>query len=155
MSHPLTNRLRDEHAAMQEFLELLQEEQQFLVQGDADRVAGGLERKSRLLKILARHAEQRKAFLASQNLAADRKGMDAWIAAQPAAETLASEWHELLEITHQAWRANQSNGALIATHLQANQQALTALVAAGRTGSLYGRDGQTMNPWGSRTLGAA
>ena len=147
--------LRAERTAMQAFLELLGEEQQALIRGDADQVAAGIARKSEWLGKLARHAGERREFLNKQQFPADRSGMDAWIAAHPDSGTLAAEWHELLKITHQAWQANHANGLLISVQMQSNQQSLAALAAAARSASLYGRDGQTVGAWGSRTLGAA
>ncbi len=147
--------LREERAAIQSFLELLGEEQLALIRGDADLIASGIERKSQWLEKLTRYATQRGEFLKQQKLPVDRKSMEKWITSHADAATLTAEWHELLEITHQAWQVNQANGLLISVQLQANQQALTTLAAAAHTGNIYGRDGQAVGPWGSRMLGTA
>lgn len=147
--------LREECAAMQQFITLLQEEQECLLRGDADAVSAQIARKSGWLQKIAGLAERRRAFLQSQRCAADRQGMDSWLAAHPEATGLSGTWHALLKLTHQANRANEANGTLIATRLQSSQQALTALVAGARSGNLYGRNGQAIGLWGSRQIGAA
>lgn len=147
--------LREECAAMQQFLTLLQEEQECLLRGNADAVGAQIARKSGWLQKLAGLAERRRAFLQSQRCASDRRGMDSWLAAHPEAAELAGTWHTLLKLTHQASQANEANGTLITTRLQSNQQALSALAASTRSGNLYGKDGQAVGLWGSRQLGAA
>jgi flagellar biosynthesis/type III secretory pathway chaperone len=147
--------LREERAAMQAFLDLLQEEQASLLRGDADAVGALLARKSGWLQKLAGLAERRRGFLRAQSYPADRRGMDHWLSAQPTASALAAEWQALLQLTHQACQANDANGALIAMRMQSNQQALAALTTAARSSALYGKDGQAVGAWGSRPLGAA
>ncbi len=147
--------LHEECAAMQHFLALLQDEQECLLRGNADAVSAQIARKSGWLQKLAGLAERRRNFLQSQHCATDRRGMDNWLAAHPEAATLAGAWHALLKLTHQANQANEINGSLIATRLQSNQQALSALAAAARSGNIYGKDGQAVGLWGSRQLGAA
>lgn len=147
--------LHEECAAMQQFLTLLQDEQECLLRGNADAVGAQVARKSGWLQKLAGLAERRRAFLQSQHCTADHRGMSSWLAAHPEAAVLASAWHALLKLTHQAHQANTTNGALIATRLQSNQQALSALAAAARSSNLYGKDGQAVGLWGTRRLGAA
>ncbi len=151
----ITADLREECAALQQFLALLQDEQACLLRGNADAVSAQIARKSGWLQKLAGLAERRRAFLQAQRCTTDRRGMDQWLADHPDATALASTWHALLQLTHQAHQANQANGALIATRLQSNQQALSALTAAARSSNLYGKDGQAVGLWGSRQLGAA
>lgn len=152
---PLLAELREERAAMQAFLDLLHREQECLLSGDADGVGTQVEHKTACLRRLAGYAERRRVFLQAQQLSPDRQGMAAWLDAQENPAALAAAWQDLLEVTHQACRANDTNGILIATRLQANQQALSVLVTAARGGQLYGRNGQAVGSWDPRRLGAA
>ena len=147
-------RLREERLVTEEFLGLLQQEQEYLLTGDADRIGRHVELKSACLRRLAGHAEERRAFLLAQRMSPDRSGMESWIAGTAGSAELAAEWQLLLEATRLAHEVNETNGSLIAARLQANRQALAAMIAAAQGGSLYGRDGQTSGHW-SRPLGKA
>lgn len=147
--------LREERLVTEEFLGLLQQEQEYLLTGDADRIGTHVELKSVCLRRLAGHAEQRRAFLLAQRMSPDRPGMESWISGAAGSAELAAEWRRLLEATRLAHEVNETNGSLIAARLQANRQALAAMTAAAQGSSLYGRDGQTSGGWDSRRLGAA
>ncbi|MGE0557187.1 MAG: flagella synthesis protein FlgN [Burkholderiales bacterium] len=151
----LLDGLREERAAMQSFLVLLEEEQAALAAGDADKVAAGLPGKSQLLTQLTGYASRRNGLLNSLRLPEGRDGVEHLFAGQPDALALAEEWRELMMVTRKAWRANQENGALIAGRLHANVQALTVLNGFTGRSQLYGRQGQTVNAWSGRRLGAA
>ncbi len=71
---------------------------------------------------------------------ADAAGVQAWLAKQPA--SVADEWKKLLERAQTAQRLNQTNGKLIQTHMQYNQQALATLMNAANKADVYGADGQ-------------
>lgn len=147
--------LREECAAMAQFVDLLQEEQECLLRGNADAVGPLIARKSVWLQKLAGFAERRRAFLRSRHCETDSRGMESWLTTAPEAAALGNDWQELLALTRLASRANEANGTLIATRLHSNQQSLAALAAAARNGNLYGKDGQAVGLWGSRQFGAA
>jgi len=67
----------------------------------------------------------------------------------PAAE------NELHELAATARELNETNGKLIAVHIQRNQQALNVLLAAAGNAPTYGPDGQQHASLGSRSLGKA
>lgn len=67
----------------------------------------------------------------------------------------AGEAQQLHELATEARRLNETNGKLIAMHLQRNQQALNVLLAAADHAATYGRDGQQQTGIGSRFLGKA
>ena len=151
----MASELREERAALQAFLKILQAEQDMLVQGDADGVHAQIARKTELLQKLAGYSERRRAQMQTQPRPHSAADVTAWLSGLPDAPVLVGEWQSLLELTHEARRINDANGALIAARLQSNQLALAALAAAARTGSLYGRDGHAKGVWDARRLGAA
>jgi flagella synthesis protein FlgN len=149
--------LQAELAALQEFCQILQAEQEALLRSDATAVLKLSEAKSGQVERLAALAAVRSAYLGSQNLAPDQRGMAQWLAAQPDAEheRLSHQWHGLLEVAAQAHARNQSNGALIGVRLRHNQAALSTLHAAAQRHTLYRPDGQAELGATTRDLGRA
>jgi flagellar biosynthesis/type III secretory pathway chaperone len=151
----LLDSLHGELSAMYSFLGLLEAEQAALAAGDADKVVAGLPGKSEQLAQLAAYASQRSGLLNSLRLPKGSDGVEHLFSGQPDALALAEKWRELMTITRRAWRVNQENGALIAGRLHANVQALSALNQFAGRCQLYDCEGQAVNAWGGRMLGAA
>lgn len=151
----LLDGLREERAAMQSFLDLLEAEKTALAADEADKVVAGLPEKSQLLARLAGYASRRSGLLNALRLPEGHDGIERLLAGQADALPLAEEWRELMGVTRKAWRVNQENGALIAGRLHANAQALAVLNQFTGRFQLYGRQGQAVNAWGGRMLGAA
>jgi flagellar biosynthesis/type III secretory pathway chaperone len=61
----------------------------------------------------------------------------------------------LLRLAAAARAINETNGTLISLHVQRNQQAFTALMAAANQVMTYGPDGQQQTGIGGRILGTA
>jgi len=146
--------LAAERAAVSSFVDILKKEQDALVRRDTDRIGAEIEDKSQLLLKLSQFAARRSRFLAMHALTADRKGMASWFASHPEASGMLEDWEELLILTRTAARLNHANGVLIEAALRANQMALSALVSASQTGSLYGPGGETLATHSPRSLGA-
>ncbi|HWU84960.1 MAG TPA: flagellar protein FlgN [Rhodocyclaceae bacterium] len=144
-----------ESAALRHFIAILEEEQQLLIGGNADAVLPLLERKTALINELGSAGQQREAALQAQGVATRKEDLEAWFG--KAAPDLRNAWQDLLALAQDANRLNATNGQLINTRLQHNQQALAILMnAAGSLGdSTYGPDGHQKHGSGSRTLGSA
>ncbi|OIQ73914.1 FlgN protein [mine drainage metagenome] len=142
-----------ELAAVESFIEVLQREQTSLVTINVDQLIALSTEKLKQAEQLGRLAQARVAALERLGVAADRAHMEAWLADQP--QELAAAWNALIEATKRAQWINQSNGRLIETQLQHNQQALNTLVSAANQSSVYGADGQprTTYPASQRSLG--
>lgn len=139
--------------ALNRFVDLLQQEQQALIEGDADRLLALSQLKIHQSEQLDLLERDRKAWLMRQGFDPQQDGMARWLAQQPANVT--ATWNSLLETARQAQRLNQENGKLIETHLQHNQQMLAALMHATHQFHVYGPDGQTSSSIGpgSRIIG--
>lgn len=133
--------LHQEQAALDRFIDLLKQEQAALVSADVEALIGLSDHKLKLADQLNTLARARITMLASAGFAADAAGVAGWLATQP--QTVAHAWHQLLASAQDAQRLNQTNGKLIQTHLQHNQQALTALLSAANRADVYGPDGQS------------
>lgn len=144
-----------EHRAFDEFVELLQSEQEALQRGDVDRLVSLAQLKSNKVVALAQIEDQRNRKLAASGFKPDLAGMGTWLK-QHAGDFPGAEktWTELLSKARQAQMLNQSNGILIEQKLRHNQQALAILQAAANQASTYGPDGQThAGKRGGRPLG--
>jgi len=144
--------LERETEALSEFVALLTEEQKHLGAGDSEAVVALTSRKEAAAQRLAALGEQREAALVAGYGAAGRAGIERWLAEAGQAGDL---WQRLLALAAEARNLNQTNGKLIALHLQHNQKALDALLRAGDRAMTYGPDGQQRLGGGRRILGSA
>lgn len=140
--------LQAEEKALQEFKALLATEQKAIIEGDAEGLLTLSQSKLELVERLNRHAAERLRHIVALGLNANRSSMQEW--AVKTGQTALAAWDATLAAARDAQQTNQINGALIQTHLQHNQQALSALLAAANQANLYGPDGQPKNtPTGS------
>ncbi|CAG0945154.1 hypothetical protein GPROT2_03061 [Gammaproteobacteria bacterium] len=153
-SPPLQNLVAEEVAQLRNFLVLLEQEQQALASGDVERLLPLAEDKNRLFGRLAQLGEARGKALAALGFAADRQGMDGWLARQADQDGARRAWQELLDLAARASALNRTSGRLIAERLAHNQQALTTLMAAANQAALYGPDGQARPLGSGRSLGS-
>lgn len=144
-----------ETAALQRFIAVLEEEQKLLIGGNADAVLPLLEKKTALIAELGAAGQQREAALQALGVEIRKDAMEAWVAST--STDFQAHWQTLLELAQTANRINSTNGQLINTRLQYNQQALSILMnAAGNIGEdTYGPDGHKTTGTGSRPLGSA
>lgn len=149
------NVLQQEQAALDQFIELLQQEQAALVAADVDKLQSLSELKQQLSEHLNTLAQQRVAQQERAGYSADASGTRAWLAAQPPA--VGDAWKKLLATAQTARDLNQTNGQLIQTHMQHNQQALSVLMGAANRLDVYGADGQPLSGpgGGQRIIGKA
>jgi len=135
--------LRDEQVALAAFADLLQAEQDALVQGDTERLAGLAADKAAKIELLSRLGEQRNRHLAAQNLSGNAEGMLAWLGRNPEfAAATGKVWRQLLAQAEAARQINQSNGVLIDNGLQQNRLKLAVLQTAASQDGVYRPDGQ-------------
>ena len=144
MSSRLLDHLTQEHAAIGEFLELLDEEAQAMTDGDFANMPGLAERKSQLADQIALLDRLREVEQLALGYAANRSGADAAAADN---NTLQNAWSGLLKRATQAHARNHRNGVMIHTHLDFTRQAISFLQASGQP--LYGPDGTHKTGTGS------
>ena len=132
--------LQQEQAALDGFINLLQQEQEALVAANVEKLQSLSELKQKHSELLNGMMQQRVAMLEREGFNPDAAGVAAWLAGQPA--SVAESWKKLLESAQTAQRLNQTNGKLIQTHMQHNQQALATLMNAANRADVYGADGQ-------------
>ncbi|KVW96111.1 flagella synthesis protein FlgN [Thiobacillus denitrificans] len=151
----LLARLKVENTAWQALLQVLQEEEQALIEGAADRLAGLNTTKLTQLQTVSEHARNRLADLQAAGHTPDHAGMDSWLAqlGQPEART---HWQQLRDMEQAAQAMNQRIGALIELRLASTRQALNVLVhSATSQGGLYDQAGLAVAARKGKPLTAA
>jgi flagella synthesis protein FlgN len=154
-SPALIAQLTVENAAWQALLNVLGEEEQALVDGEADRLAQLIASKLEQLQTLNKLARTRHDELLAAGHTADHAGMNAWLA-QHGQPELRTRWQQLCEMEQQARALNQRIGSLIDLRLTSTRQALNVLVhAATRQGGLYDQEGLSVAARTGKPLTAA
>ncbi|THC40466.1 flagella synthesis protein FlgN [Massilia sp. Mn16-1_5] len=140
-----------EHERIEALVELMKQEQQFLVAADADGLAELTARKAALVQELAQLSRQRHGALGSAGFVSSEAGMEPWLAAQGDDASRAA-WSALLALTAEAKELNRVNGMLINRQMAHNQTVLNALrtPTAAPEATLYGAKGQTFGSAPSR-----
>lgn len=141
----LIENLEAEHRAYQDFVQILQTEQDALVQGNVDSLLELARIKSEKVVLLSRLAESRTRFISAQDCPQEHGDVAKWLQKQGNGKNpqIAELWQQLLTLAGNAQQLNQINGSMIDTRLRNNQQALAILQVAANQSALYGPDGQT------------
>ena len=141
MLRDLRTCLETEIALVQDFLAVLDVETAVLTEGRGDAaLAETTARKNHYADQLAAVGERRQSLLSALGYTADKAGLDAVAHDHP---DLRASCALLLEKARQASELNTSNGIIIDTFLQHNQQALDTLRSLAGIGTLYDASGRT------------
>lgn len=128
---------------VQQFVELLEQEQDVLTNGRTDQLPAMAESKEKLAAELNELSRQRNGFLVSLGYPPDRLGMESWIAANPVQKETVSAWNQTLSLAARAKDLNLRNGQLIQLRMKYNSQALEILLRKENNLDLYGPDGRS------------
>jgi flagella synthesis protein FlgN len=137
MSTSLLKQLTREQAALDQFLEVLNEEAAAMQAGRFDALAALTTRKTALLENIGEIDSLREQAQQALGFSADREGAHA--AAQAGGALLEQAWEQLQASAHLARQGNHRNGVMIHTHLDFARQSLNFLQGGGQP--LYGPDG--------------
>ena len=144
----IQTRLKEERAALQAFIALLEREQQILLAPDTEPLLDLSNEKTRAADALSARVHQRTQYLPAQ------PGKTAEWLRKNAAIAL-DVWQDIQRLGAQAQQLNKTNGDLIQVRMRYNQQALQALLGASeQTAGLYGPKGKANLPTSGRTLGS-
>ncbi len=151
----LLARLKAENIAWQALLDVLQDEEQALIAGQADRVALLNTAKLAQLQCVSDHARGRHGELLAAGHTPNHAGMNAWLA-QIGLPDLNTRWQRLCTMERDAQAMNQRIGSLIELRLAATRQALNVLVhSATHQGGLYDHAGLAVSAHKGKPLTAA
>lgn len=145
--------LKQEQVAVHGFVELLQQEQGFLLENSTDPLLKLADQKIVRAHQLNELAEERRQLLGKFLPELTRNSIQIWFEAN-SMECL-TIWQEICSLAAQSQQINHINGELILMKLRHNQQSLAALTQAVSKANLYGPDGQTnFTPGSGRSLGS-
>jgi flagella synthesis protein FlgN len=151
----LLTRLAVECAAWQAMLNVMGEEEQALVNGDADELARLSTSKLAQLHTLNNMANTRHNALLEAGLSADHVGMNTWLTQHGQPEHR-SQWQQLCQMEQHAQDMNLRIGKLIEMRLANTRQALNVLIHATTTqGGMYDQAGQSVAAHTGKPLTAA
>lgn len=144
--------LNVEHAALLNFVALLEREQGMLVENLSDHLLELSAKKSTSVLDLDRLTRTRLALLQENIPQLDIDLVQAWLATH-SPEGLVI-WQKILTLARRSQQLNCTNGELIQMKLRHNQQSLAVLSNAVNKANLYGPDGQpNFSPGSGRSLG--
>lgn len=145
--------LQDELKTITCLIDLMKQEQQFLVAANTDGLATLTPLKTQLIEHMAALAAQRHQSLARAGFAASESGMTSWLE-RTSNPTVVAGWQQLLAKTADAKELNRVNGMLINKHMAHNQGLINAMrtPAGAADTSFYGPQGQTTAVTGKRRL---
>ena len=136
--------LQDELKLINCLIDLMQQEQQFLVAANTDGLATLTPLKTDLVEQMGKLALQRHQSLEAEGFVASETGMDSWVV-RSANAVISANWKQVLERMREAKELNRINGMLINKQMMHNQiliQAMRTPADAADTG-FYGPSGQT------------
>lgn len=137
----LKNNILTEVAAMRSFVDVLKQEQQALVNNNADELIAITPQKNELLTSIMGMENQRNLNLVSLGLSTDATGMQNLLK-QATHAALTEHWDTLLLVSGEAQELNRTNGLLINRQMSRNQGVLNIL-QQDQAGAMYGADGQS------------
>jgi flagellar biosynthesis/type III secretory pathway chaperone len=144
-----------EIALVDQFIALLQKEQDTLRSANPEPLAEIGAAKVALVEQLNELEAERRAALDISSEEKTRSAMATWLAAHPAEQQAARDWQTLLTLASEAKQLHETNATLIALHLQQTSDALHILDSRRANDSLYGSNGQSAPPSGSRIVDSA
>lgn len=135
--------LRDEQQLIGLLIELMKQEQQFLVHADSEGLNTITPQKAELVQQAALLSGQRHQALGAAGFPAREAGMEDWLASSGDAAARGL-WLELLELTREAKELNRVNGMLVNKQMTNTQVVLSAMrtPAGGADAGVYGPSGQ-------------
>lgn len=139
-----TTALQTEFDTMTALLELLKQEQQYLVSADNEALEQATPVKTDMVRQMAAASAERHRALSAAGFPATDKGMESWLGSI-ADDSAAALWASLLDLTREAKEQNRVNGMLIARHLAHNSNLLNAMrqpASGAAAGNVYGPTGQ-------------
>ena len=144
-----------ETEALQQFLKILQSEQEALTLGNIDKLIEYVRLKSDQGLRLSQLSANLHRILRQYGFAGTPEDVSRFIQREdPDGKCgLTRHWENLMNLAKQAQDMNQLNGAMIETQLKRNQQALTILQEAAKQTMLYGPTGHSQGLGLGRRLG--
>lgn len=141
--------LPQEQEAILALTALLEQEQEYLIAADIERIATLTAPKAESAAHMATLTNQRHEALAAAGFEASEEGMQAWMNTPGATAGVREAWQKLLALATAAKEINRVNGTLINKQMARNQAVLNVLQHGSEQGSpVYGPSGS-----GTKSIG--
>ena len=141
---PLLTLLQNELAELDAFIALLEREQNALIKNTLDELVEFAKMKTARAQTLGLYARDRKRLFEVNGVTLSRQPPHDMVKVQNLPEdalpTLAEAWRKLLQAARRASALNQTNGKLIETRHQQNQQLMLMLQTYGGGGAVLSYD---------------
>lgn len=146
--------LKDELAALERMIALLQQEQEVLTRARIEQLAEISDQKARQVAQLEHLTAERRSLMLARNIPDDGSAISDWLSRHE--PDLLETWQTLIDLARQAAQYNRSNGRLIASREEANR-ALMGLLLNERSveDTGYTADGQLAHKANRRRLDRA
>lgn len=150
----LRQRLEQEAEQLELLASALEAEHEALSRNDLEGLETVIADKEARVARVQEYGEARSRLLEAAGLTVDEAGMAAALGqvAPELREPLAQTWQSIKERLQTCQRQNEINGRVVREGMRLSRQALHLLVGGDTPGSeLYGRDGNTVGDFGSRS----
>lgn len=136
--------LQDELKLINCLIDLMKQEQQFLIAANTDGLGTLTPLKTQLISQMSALAVQRHQRLEADGFSGSEQGMDSWVV-RMANPLISQSWEQTLARTREAKELNRINGMLINKQMTHNQVLIHAMrtPADAADGGFYGPSGQT------------
>ena len=151
----LAAELEHEYLHLCQTVELLQVEQHFLGEGEAERLTALAAEKISRIQTLGLFACRIGAFLRAQGFTDDARGFAECILAAPRSLELTALRVKIAEKSREARQLNILNGALIEARLDSGEGSVARVASARGATGVHGADSRTLAAAANRVLGAA
>ena len=145
--------LQDELKLIDCLIDLMKQEQQFLVAANTEQLGTLTPLKAQLVEQMTVLAGQRHLSLESAGFAGSEPGMESWVA-RSANPAISAAWQQVLGRMREAKELNRINGMLSNKQMMHNQILIQAMrtPADGADTGFYGPSGQTTSVSSKRPL---
>lgn len=140
---------------LQEYFDLLGEEQDILRRGEALALGDICTRKTTLVEQLNAAERMRIDAVALREGETIHSAMARWSAEHPDSPEVAAQWSGILDLARQARQRHDQNGQLTRLLLQQTSELLASLTRQAPTQTLYGSNGQAWQDSGRRIIDSA
>lgn len=142
-SQTLFTDLSNELRAIEEFCDLLTQEQEVLKTGDTEKLPLLIEEKHLLADKVNALTATRNQTLIALGASDQRQGIEHWCDQHPDATDIKAMWQTLLDTAAKAQNLNKLNGEIIRIRMQHTNNALDILFQKSERLDLYGPNGQS------------
>ena len=134
--------LSAELESSQKLLQLLEQEHQVLIKGDAEAIHAISRQKQVQIQLLGEQLLARDRFLATHQLPAGNEGAELFIEQSAESSEIKQCWNQIQQLATQLNDRNEVNGGIVALAQRHVRQALNILTCHTEQNSTYGPAGQ-------------